>query len=522
MNEQLALLPDRLIAHLQLTLVALLVGAAIAVPLGFWVTRRRALESPVLGLASIIQTIPSLALLAIMVPTLAGLGVLAEGLGFELRSIGYPPAIVALSLYSILPILRNTVAGIGSVDPALIEAARGVGMTPSQRLWRVELPLALPVIVAGLRTAAVWVVGTATLSTPVGATSLGNFIFAGLQTRNYTAVSVGCLAAAGLALLLDGLIATVEVGIRERRRGRVVAGLAIASLLFVVTLGSFFRGAAGGERAILIGSKTFSEQYILSELVASWIQEDQARSSEAIESLGSTVVFDALRDNQIDLYVEYSGTLWATVMKKEGLPEGREAVLREVTEWLQTEHQIEVVAPLGFQNTYALGMRRDRAEGLGIRSISDLRRAAPKLRIGGDFEFFGRAEWKAIESEYGLAFLEERAMDSALMYQAVAAGEVDVISAYSTDGRIPAYDLILLEDNRAVIPPYDAILLGSSGLAEESPEVIESLRALAGRIDEARMQQANFSVDEKGETPRTVGRRLREELARPADGAPEP
>src|SRR5262245_37097154 len=171
MADQLALLPERLNAHLQLTLVALLIGSAVSIPLGIWVTRRRRLEAAVLAAASVIQTIPGLALLAIMVPLLAGLAALAQThLGIELRSIGYLPAITALALYSMLPILRNTVTGIASVDPALVEAARGVGMTDAQRLRRVELPLAMPVIVAGVRTSAVWVVGTATLSTPVGAT----------------------------------------------------------------------------------------------------------------------------------------------------------------------------------------------------------------------------------------------------------------------------------------------------------------------------------------------------------------
>lgn len=513
MNEQLALLPERLIAHLQLSLVALVVGLVVAVPLGIAVTRRRSLEPGVLAVASVIQTIPSLALLAMMVPALASLALLAERVGIELRSIGYLPAIVALSLYSILPILRNTVAGIHGVDPALREAAQGVGMTPRQQLLRVELPLALPVIVAGTRTAAVWVVGTATLSTPVGATSLGNFIFAGLQTRNLTAIWVGCLAAAGLALLLDGLIAALEVGVRERKRGRVVAALGVFGVLALATIGSFVAEASDdGERPILIGSKAFTEQYILSELVAGWVREQTGRRSESLESLGSTVAFDALRDDQIDLYVDYSGTVWATLMKREGLPESRRAVLREVEQWLAREHGIVLVAALGFQNSYALGMRRDQARELAVTRIGDLARVAPQLSIGGDFEFFSRAEWKALESHYGLAFREQRTMDAALMYQAAAAGEVDVISAYSTDGRIAAYDLLLLEDEGGVIPPYDAILLAGPRLAREAPEVLEALRMLAGAIDEPRMQQLNFAVDEEGRTPAAVAAELRREL----------
>ena len=207
MAEQLALLPGRLAAHLELSLTALALAALLSVPLGVRVARRSGTSSVILAAVGAAQTIPSLALLAIMVPALASLGLLLHvplaALGLELRGIGVAPALVALTLYGMLPILRNTVTGLAGVDPAVREAARGVGMTPRQQLWRVELPLALPVIVAGLRTSAVWIVGTATLSTPVGATSLGNFIFSGLQTRNADAVLVGCVAAALLALALD-------------------------------------------------------------------------------------------------------------------------------------------------------------------------------------------------------------------------------------------------------------------------------------------------------------------------------
>lgn len=513
MSEQLALLPERLTAHLQLCLVALAFGMAIAIPLGILVTRRRSLQGGVLGVASVIQTIPSLALLAIMVPTLATLALWLERFGLELRSIGFPPAIVALSLYSILPILRNTVAGISGVDPALVEAARGVGMTPRQQLARVELPLALPVIVAGVRTATVWVVGTATLSTPIGATSLGNFIFSGLQTRNFTAVWVGCLASAGLALLLDGLIAALESGVRRRRRKQVGAALAVMFGLYAYVAFAFVEDAnLDGERPILIGSKTFTEQYILSELVAGWVHAETGRESRALESLGSTVAFDALRESQIDLYVDYSGTIWATVMKREGLPESREAVLREVAEWLAAEHGIILVAALGFENTYALGMRADRARELGVSRIGDLSRVAPGLEIGGDLEFFDRAEWKALKVRYRLSFAKQRSMDPGLMYQAVATGEVDVISAFSTDGRIAAYDLVLLEDDLGVIPPYDAILLASPRLAREAPEVIEALEALDGAIDASRMQRLNHGVDEEGKSPGAVAALLLGEL----------
>jgi len=501
-NDQLALLPGYLTAHLQLTLVALFLGAGVSIPLGVAVTRRHRLEGPVLGTAGVVQTIPSLALLAIMVPALAGLA----SLGIAVRSIGYLPAIIALTLYSVLPILRNTVTGIRGVDAALLEAADGVGMTPGERLRRVELPLAMPVIVAGLRTATVWVVGTATLSTPVGATSLGNFIFTGLQTRNEAAILTGCVAAAGLAVLLDQLIRLVESGLRERRRRRVAAASAVLGLL-VAYAGWAALPVAGGGRTITIGSKTFTEQYILSEVLAQWVEAGTGRETRAVQSLGNTVLLDAVVAGDLDVIVDYSGTIWAEHMGRKTLP-GREQVLAGATRWLEEEKGLTVVGGLGFQNTYALGMRRAQADALGVRTVSDLAAHASTLSIGADYVFFERAEWTALQQTYGLAFASQRSMDPALMYEAVAAGDVDVISAYSTDGRIAALDLVMLEDDRGVIPPYDAMIIVSARLAREAPDAVAALRRLVGRIDESRMQRMNFSVDDGGLTPAEVARRF--------------
>jgi osmoprotectant transport system permease protein len=514
-REQLALLPEYLTAHLQLSLVALAVAALASIPLGVAVTRRRALEGPVLGLASVVQTIPSLALLAVMVPALAALGALsAAWLGVELSSIGYLPAILALTLYGLLPILRNTVSGIEGVDPALREAAAGLGMTGRQQLLRVELPLALPVIVAGVRTAAVWIVGTATLSTPVGATSLGNFIFSGLQTRNGAAVLLGCAAAATLAVALDQLIRGLELGLRRRRRGVLAGSLGALLALYAFTGLSFFAARAGAARPVRIGAKTFTEQYVLAELLAGWLREEAGLPSRVIHSLGSTVAFDALRAGEIDAYVEYTGTIWATLMKRDGAAPPRHEVLAEVEGWLAARG-IVLAAALGFENTYALGMRGADARARGVRSIADLARQSSELAIGGDFEFFARAEWAALERSYGLAFRARRTMDPSLMYQALAAGEVDVISAYSTDGRLAAQDVVLLADERGVIPPYDAIVLVSERFARERPRGLEALRALAGRIDRERMQRMNLAVDGEGRSPGEVaGERVAEWRAR--------
>jgi osmoprotectant transport system permease protein len=409
------------------------------------------------------------------------------------------------------------VVGLRGVDAAVLEAADGVGMTARQRLWRVELPLALPVIIAGVRTAAVWTVGMATLATPVGATGLGNYIFAGLQTRNVDAILVGCAAAAALALALDGLIQLLAAGVARRRRGLVAAaGLALAGLAIYAGAG-LIRGAAAGRADVVIGAKPFTEQYVLAEILAGRVGDATGRSTAILPSLGSTVAFDALRAGDLDLYVDYSGTLWTTILGRTDRPD-RAALLAAVDGELR-ERGITVVGALGFENAYCLAMRRADAERRGIRSIADLARAAPDLRIGGDYEFFARAEWTALRATYGLRFAGQRTMDPSLMYQAAAAGDVDVISAYSTDGRIAAFDLVVLADDRGAIPPYDAVILAPADL---SADLRAALQPLLGAIDADAMRALNRAVDDQGRSPRAAARdfldRLRSSATPPPGG----
>jgi osmoprotectant transport system permease protein len=243
---------------------------------------------------------------------------------------------------------------------------------------------------------------------------------------------------------------------------------------------------------------------VLGEIIAQHARAETGASVELTQSLGSSVVFDALVDGSIDVYVDYSGTIWANVMKRADAPPPRPEMLAQIASFLSERHGITLVCALGFENAYALAMRRDRSRALEIRSLSELAGPAPRLAIGGDYEFFGRPEWRKIQQIYGLKFREQRSMDSSLMYEAVQGGAVDVISAFTTDGRIAAFDLILLDDERHAIPPYDAIVLAGSRVARERPDLLKALRALEGRIDAAQMRRMNLAVDRDGQAPRRV------------------
>jgi len=504
--QALNLLPDYLAWHVLLSASALVLGIAISLPLAVAASRSPRLRWPVLAFAGFIQTIPSLALLALFYPVLLGLSAASQALlGKGFSALGFLPSLLALTLYSMLPILRTATAGILGVDPAVREAADGVGMTPRQRLVQVELPLAMPVIMAGVRTAAVWTIGAATLSTPVGQTSLGNYIFAGLQTENWVFVLFGCAASAVLALVVDQLLGLIETGAARRRRGLVVAGvvlLAIGALAAISPL-----AAIGKPASYVVGAKNFSEQYILAELMAGRLEEGGARVSRK-EDLGSAVAYRALAAGEIDAYVDYSGTLWTNVLKRQDNP-GRAAVLAELTTELKRRDGVVVLGSLGFENAYAFAMRADRAKSLGVTSLADLARQAPRLTLGSDLEFLSRPEWKAVDAAYGFHFKAERSFQPTFMYRALSGGEADVISAFSSDGRISADNLVVLSDPKGALPPYDAVILISPRRAGDA-RLLAALRPLVGSISVEAMRAANFSVDRDRDkaTPAQAARAL--------------
>ncbi|MCL4215806.1 MAG: ABC transporter permease/substrate-binding protein [Candidatus Hydrogenedentes bacterium] len=490
LREQLQLLPDYLGRHMLLTIVALAAGTAISMPLSIIASRVDALRRPLLAAASIIQTIPALALLALFV--------------LLLSQIGFVPAVAALILYSMLPVIRNTITGLQNVDENIVQAARGIGMTEGQILFKVQLPLAMPVILAGVRTATVWTVGMATLSTPAGATSLGNYIFSGLQTMNYVALTVGVVSAALLAIVLDALIGLLELA--SRKRTPLLAGAAILALTIVV-LGGLWpvlndayaaRSRQGQNRShVVIGAKGFTEQYILANLMADRL-EASGYTVETLESLGSAIAFEVLSTGKIDCYVDYTGTVRANYMKRDDNP-GAEAVYAEMKDWLATEHDIYTLGALGFENAYALAVRHELAEEDHVASIADLAPFANQLVMGSDYEFYSRPEWAAVRDAYGLEFKDKRSFDPALMYQAAQAGQVDVISAFSTDGRIAAYDLVVLRDPEEALLPYDAVILLSSKVAKDK-KLIAALQPLIGQIDDDEMRSANKMRDVDGDT----------------------
>jgi osmoprotectant transport system permease protein len=500
-------LGDKFAAHIVLSASAIGLGLFVALPLAVWASRSQTVARIALGFASLVQTIPALALLALFFPILLSLrGVFGE----DLPTLGFLPALLALALYALLPILRNAVTAQANLDPGVLEAADGVGMTKWQKLALVEAPLSAPFIMAGIRTASVWTIGAATLATTIGQPSLGDPIFAGLQTQNWALVVAGCIASAGLALTVDLLLGLVENGLAARKRWQYGGGMLAVALGLIAAL-SYQIGDSDEDR-IVIASKQFSEQYILAQLIGAQL-EKAGYSVEYRTGLGSAVVHSALTSSSIDISVDYTGTIWTNNLGRTDNP-GRDAMYETIAAWEAEENGVRVLGRLGFENAYAFAMREERAAELGVSTLDQLVAVAPRLTVGGDPEFFERPEWIAVREAYGMRFGETRNFSPTFMYNALRSGEADVISAYTSDGRIAADRLVVLADPREALPSYDAMLMLSPRIANDAG-VIAALEPLIGAISVEAMREANFNVDREGEgklSPVDAAARLAERL----------
>jgi len=472
--------------HLVIVGVSILIAAAIGLPLGVFMTRKPGVSRPILTFANVVQTIPSLALFGFLIP-----------IPF-IGGIGVRTAIVALVLYSLLPIIRNTFIGISGVDPAIREAGRGMGMTGGQLLWKVEIPLAMGVIFAGVRVATVIGVGVATIAAAVGAGGLGMFIFRGVSMVDSRLILAGAIPAAALALIAD-----FGLGAIEKRFSKL-----LCLLLVVVTVCS-----CSPER-IVVGSKNFTEQVILGEMLAQQIERKTGLQVDRRLNLGGTLVcHQALTAGQIDTYVEYTGT-GLTAILKEPTSSDSTHVYDAVKAAYKSRFGIDWTQPLGFNNTFAVIVRKADAERLSLKTISDAAPHTANWTAGFGYEFIERGDgYPGLAKAYNLRFSNPpRIMDLGLSYRALADHQVDFIAGNSTDGLINALGLVVLEDDKHYFPPYDAVPLVRQAIIERHPGLQDALAALGGKISEDEMRRMNYAVDGEHRNVKDVVREFLDSL----------
>ncbi len=482
--------------HITLVLIAMIVATGIGIPLGIIMSRYPKLANPILLATNAVQTIPSLALFGflITVPFLGG--------------IGKRPAIIALILYALLPIIKNTYIGITQIKKGVKEAGKSLGLDPLKILFLIELPLALKVILGGVRIAAVICVGIATIAAAIGGGGLGVFIFRGLSTVDNTMILAGAIPSAIIALLVDWGLGWLEKNLtqtdtqkKKNKQKFLVIFLLLVSLGFIA-----FSLINQSQGQIIIGSKNFTEQIILGEMVAQQIENNSDLKVDRRFNLGGTFIcHEAVKAQEIDGYVEYTGTAFTAILERKPISDPN-LVYQEVKDVYNQDYQLEVMPSLGFENTYAILIREEDAKKYNIETISDVAKYTPEWTAGFSYEFLAREDgYPGLSKTYNLQFAQQpKTMELGLMYRALAENNVDLVAGNSTDGLISVLNLEMLEDNKNYFPPYEAVPVFNQETLEEHPNLSDIIQQLSGEISSEEMRQLNYLVDHERQSVNKV------------------
>lgn len=501
-QQQYLYIGKLLVSHVELTLISVAAAILIGIPLGIFISGKPSLNKSFLGAANVVQAIPSLAILGFLVPYMG---------------IGANTAVFMVVLYSLLPILKNTCTGLNNINADMLEAAKGIGMTPTQVLFKVKLPLALPVIMAGVRISSVTAVGLMTIAAYIGAGGLGTLVISGIQTDNTSMILAGAIPACILALLMDFFMSNVEKAVtpvslllegsgltkedadRKTKQGkRIIAG---GGLLVACAIGMMILQQFASRPDIRIGSKEGCESVIIGNMMADLIEDRTDLKVERKLALGGTMIaFGALETGEIDLYPEYTGTAYGTILGNKIVPGFTpEQVYDKVKVQMKEEKGVDILPDFGFNNTYVLAVRKETADRYDLKKVSDLKGISEQLKLGCSPEFAVREDGlPGIEKEYGIKFKSTHNFSGTLMYTAVTSKEVDVITAFSTDGLLKKYDLVLLEDDKRFFPPYYMLPMVNSKTLEKHPEIREVMNIMNHLLDDEVMQSLNYEVVEKG------------------------
>ena len=494
MTEILQTLSDRrgqllttVFEHIQISFIALLIAALIGVPLGILLTKTKKLSEIVMNIAAILQTIPSLALLGLMIP---------------LFGIGKVPAVIALVVYALLPILRNTYTGIAEVDPSLVEAAKGIGMKPGRRLTKVELPIAMPVIMAGIRTAMVLIIGTATLAALIGAGGLGDLILLGIDRNDSSLILIGAIPAALLAILFDLALRYMQ-GLSYKKL--IISLTIIVIVLLLVIIAPLL--AQKGEKVTLAG-KLGSEPSVITNMYKILIEKETDDTVEVKDGMGKTsFLFNALKSDDIDGYLEFTGTVLGELTKEDLKSKQEDKVYQQAKDSLEKKYDMTMLKPMKYNNTYALAVKRDFAKKHNIKTIGDLNKVSDQIKPGFTLEFNDRSDgYPAVKKVYNLDISKPKTMEPKLRYQAIKSGDINLIDAYSTDAELKQYDMVVLKDDKHVFPPYQGAPMFKEKYLKEHPEIKKPLNQLANKISDEDMQQMNYDVTVKKKDPYQVAK----------------
>ena len=478
--------------HLQISLLAILIAVAVGGLAGVLISEYRRLARPTLGVVNFLYTIPSISMLGFLIP---------------FSGVGNATAVIALTVYALLPMVRNTYTGMTNVEPAVLEAARGMGSTRLQVLYKVKLPLALPVVLSGVRSMATMTIALAGIASFIGAGGLGVAIYRGVTTNNAAMTMAGSLLIAVLALAVDLLLgfAGRRMKLRSARAKRANRVLAAAALACCLGAGAAALLPARGADTLRIATKPMTEQYVLGEMLDLLIEQDTGLNVELTQGVGggTSNIQPAMENGEFDLYPEYTGTAWNMVLKNTGLY--TEARFPELQQAYEDGYGMQWLGMYGFNNTYGMVVRRQIAEQYGLRTYSDLAAVAGQLTFGAEYDFFEREDgYDALCETYGLHFGATMDLDIGLKYQALEQEQIDVMVVFTTDGQLSTAGAVLLEDDKQFYPSYLCGNVVRGEVLEAHPELYGVFGKLTGLITDSDMARMNYAVENEGREPRDV------------------
>ena len=492
MNEFITIFESRkellwsaVVEHIQLSFISLFISVLIAVPLAIFLTNHKKLASPIIQITAIFQTIPSLALLGLMIP---------------LVGIGKVPAVIALFIYALLPILRNTYTGLTDIDPSIVEAADAMGMSRLRKLIKVEIPIAMPVIMAGIRNAMVLIIGTATIASLIGAGGLGSLILLGIDRGNNYLILLGAIPAAILAVGFDYLLSFFERTSFKKTLTMLGTATVIILAFLIIPL------ISGEDKEITIAGKLGSEPEIIMNMYKELIESNTDLSVNLKPNMGKTTfVFNALKSGEIDLYPEFTGTILATFLNEEAQSTNENEVYEQARKGLEEEYDMALLEPMSFNNTYTVAVTSDLANEYDLNKISDLKAIEDEVQVGFTLEFTDRQDgYLGIQDLYNINFENLTTMEPKLRYSAIETVDINLLDAYSTDSEIEEYGLVTLEDDKNLFPPYQGAPLLLNTTLEEYPESEEVLNKLSGQVTDDEMRKMNYEVNVNDKTPQEV------------------
>lgn len=486
------------VEHILISLLAISIASVLGIILGIIISEYRRFSGLILGTVNILYTIPSIALL---------------GFFITITGVGNTTALIALIIYALLPIIRSTYTGIVNINPLIIEASEGMGSTKLQQLFKVKLPLALPVLMSGIRNMVTMTIALAGIASFVGAGGLGVAIYRGITTNNSAMTFLGSLLIAILALIFDFILGIIEKRLTNHKRTKYKVNFKLIILgLFIIIFGAYFSLNSKKDKVINIATKPMTEGYILGQMLTELIEQDTDLKVNMTNGVGggTSNIHPAMLKGEFDIYPEYTGTSWEAVLKKEGSYD--ESKFDELQKEYKEKYNLEYVNLYGFNNTYGLAVNRDIAEKYNLKTYSDLAAVSNNLIFGAEYDFFEREDgYKELQKVYNVDFKKKIDMDIGLKYQAMKDKKIDVMVIFTTDGQLAISDVVVLEDDKKMYPSYRAGTVVRSEILSKYPELKPVLEKLNNILDDKTMAGLNYQVESKGKKPEDVAREYLQE-----------